>query len=54
MKKLATLKLFWILKSWIYDRAEEIIRSGKADRVVCLMDIPDDWDMELDIISKSR
>ena len=38
------------LKSWIFDRAEEIIRSGKADRAVCLMDIPDDWDMELDIV----
>ncbi|MBO4456482.1 MAG: hypothetical protein J5802_02045 [Butyrivibrio sp.] len=37
------------LKSWIFDRAEEIMRSGKADRAVCLMDIPDDWDMELDI-----
>ena len=37
------------LKSWIFDRAEEIMRRGKADRAVCLMDIPDDWDMELDI-----
>lgn len=37
------------LKSWIFDKAEEIIRNGKADRSVCLMDIPDDWEMELDI-----
>ncbi len=37
------------LKSWIFDIAEEIIRSGKADRAVCLMDVPDDWDKELDI-----
>ena len=37
------------LKSWIFDIAEEIIRRGKADRAVCLMDVPDDWDKELDI-----
>lgn len=39
------------LKSWIFDKAEEILRSGKADRAVCLMDIPDDWDkgMEVDL-----
>ncbi len=37
------------LKSWIFDIAEEIIRSGKADRAVCLMDVPDDWNKELDI-----
>lgn len=34
------------LKPWIFDRAEEIIRSGKAENAVCLMDIPDDWGME--------
>ncbi len=37
------------LKGWIFDRAEEIIRSGKADVAVCLMDIPDDWDMGMNI-----
>ena len=37
------------LKSWIFDLAEEILCSGKADRAVCLMDIPDDWDKELDV-----
>ncbi len=37
------------LKPWIFDRAEEILKAGKADRAVCLMDIPDDWDMEFQI-----
>lgn len=35
------------LKPWIFDRAEKIIKDGKADRAVCLMDIPDDWNMEI-------
>ena len=35
------------LRAWMFDCAEEIIKSGKADRAVCLMDIPDDWDMEV-------
>ncbi|HIW84514.1 MAG TPA: metallophosphoesterase [Candidatus Dorea gallistercoris] len=34
------------LKTWIFDRAEDILKDGKADRAVCLMDMPDDWDME--------
>ena len=34
------------LKLWLFDRAERIMRSGKAERAVCLMDIPDDWNME--------
>lgn len=37
------------LKTWIFDRAEEILKAGKADRAVCLMDMPDDWDMELQV-----
>lgn len=37
------------LKSWIFDRAEAILKTGKADRAVCLMDIPDDWNMEFRI-----
>lgn len=36
------------LKTWIFDRAEDILKSGRADRAVCLMDIPDDWDMEFE------
>ena len=34
------------LKKWIFDRAENILTAGKADRAVCLMDIPDDWNMQ--------
>ena len=34
------------LKPWIFDRAGEILNEGKAEKAVCLMDIPDDWDME--------
>ena len=37
------------LKSWIFDQAEEILKEGKADRAVCLMDVPDDWGMERNI-----
>ena len=37
------------LKTWIFDRAETILKTGKADGAVCLMDMPDDWDMELRI-----
>ena len=37
------------LKPWIFDRAEKILKDGKADRAVCLMDIPDDWNMGFQI-----
>lgn len=37
------------LKTWIFDRAENILKAGKADMAVCLMDMPDDWDMEFQI-----
>lgn len=37
------------LKTWIFDRAEDILKADKAERAVCLMDIPDDWDMEFQI-----
>jgi hypothetical protein len=37
------------LKGWVFDRAEEILRSGMADCAVCLMDIPDDWDKGMNI-----
>lgn len=37
------------LKTWIFDRAKEILQAGKADRAVCLMDMPDDWHMEFQI-----
>lgn len=37
------------LKTWIFDRAEDVLKSSKADRAVCLMDMPDDWNMEFQI-----
>lgn len=37
------------LKPWIFDRAEDILESNKADRAVCLMDIPDNWDLQFQI-----
>lgn len=37
------------LKTWIFDRAEDILKSNRADRAVCLMDMPDDWNMGFQI-----
>lgn len=37
------------LKPWLFDRAEKILNEGKAELAVCLMDIPDDWGMELSV-----
>lgn len=37
------------LKPWIFDRAESLLKTGKADRAVCLMDVPDDWDREFQV-----
>ena len=37
------------LKTQIFDRADDILKSGKADKAVCLMDIPDDWGMEFQV-----
>ena len=37
------------LKPWIFDRASELMKNGTADRAVCLMDIPDDWNQQLNI-----
>ncbi len=34
------------LKPWMFERAEEIMKKGMAERAVCLMDIPDDWNQE--------
>lgn len=31
------------LKSWMFQKTEEIIQKEKPDKIVCLMDIPDDW-----------
>ena len=37
------------LKPWIFVRANEIMKTGMADKAVCLMDIPDDWDQEFNL-----
>ncbi len=37
------------LKPWLFDRAEKVMEIEKVDKVVCLMDIPDDWGREFDI-----
>ena len=37
------------LKPWMYERATEYLRNGTAERAVCLMDIPDDWNQEMNI-----
>ena len=34
------------LKPWMFDKAEEILKEKECDRIVCLGDIPDDWDQE--------
>ena len=37
------------LKPWMFQKADNLLRHGVADRAVCLMDLPDDWDKENDI-----
>ena len=38
------------LKPWIFIRAAELMRKGTADRAVCLMDIADDWNLEMNLL----
>ena len=38
------------LKPYMFKEAAEWMRKGVADRAVCLMDIPDDWNREYDIV----
>ena len=37
------------LKPWMFEQAAVLMREKKADRAVCMMDIPDDWGKEYDI-----
>ena len=37
------------LKPWMFERAEEIMKKKMAERAVCLMDIPDDWNQEYNL-----
>lgn len=38
------------LKPWMFERAAEIMREGKAEKAVCLMDLPDDFGKDGDEI----
>ena len=38
------------LKPWMFQKADNLLRHGVADRAVCLMDLPDDWDKEYDFV----
>ena len=37
------------LKPWMFDRADELLEQGIAEKAVCLMDIPDDWNQEYNL-----
>ena len=37
------------LKPWMFNRAFEIMKSGAAEKAVCLMDIPDDRGQEYNL-----
>lgn len=37
------------LKIWMFDRADEILKSGQADMAACLGDIVDDWNKQYQI-----
>ena len=37
------------LKPWMFDRAEELLHAHAAEQAVCLMDIADDWNMQLNV-----
>ena len=37
------------LKPWMFDEAKRIMKEGKADNVVCLMDIADDWKQQYNL-----
>ncbi len=37
------------LKSWMFERASELMKEGKAEKTVCLMDIPDDWRQQFNL-----
>ena len=37
------------LKPWMFERADKIMEQDAAERAVCLMDIPDDWNQEYNL-----
>ena len=37
------------LKPWMFERAAGMMKTGTADKAVCLMDIPDEWNQQLNL-----
>lgn len=37
------------LKPWMFERAAEIMRFTTVEKAVCLMDIPDEWNQQLNL-----
>lgn len=37
------------LKPWMFKRAAYLMEKGVAEKAVCLMDIPDDWDQDVNL-----
>lgn len=37
------------LKPYMFHQADRLLEQGVAEKAVCLMDIPDDWDREYNI-----
>ena len=37
------------LKPWMFQQASKLMKEAKADRVVCLMDIADDWRQQFNL-----
>ena len=37
------------LKGWMFDIADQFLIDNKAEKALCLMDIPDDWGREYDL-----
>ena len=37
------------LKPWMFKKAADAMKRGAAEKAVCLMDIPDDWNHEFDL-----
>ena len=42
------------LKPFMFKQAAELMERGIAQRAVCLMDIPDDWDKQFNICFMRR
>ena len=37
------------LKPWMLERVAGMMKTGTADKAVCLMDIPDEWNQQLNL-----